>query len=464
MSAIKRLRLAHPYRIKTMQKAPNASEIMRNIAVALAVSFVAISLGASLGILSGRGAFAGMISSAVIAFITSFIGGTRIQCSGPTAPMSAVSAVVVAFSVSQYHAGLTSDQFVTLVFLMMAVIVILLGVLRVGRFITVIPQVVISGFMNGIALLIWVSQINLLFGLNGAQALDGPLTANLFLIMATITCVCFVPLLIQKTIPRYASFLPGTLVGVIVVSSAAALLQLPVQFTDLEGSIYSFSDLQELVVSQISYEITLHDLKMALPFALQLALLCYLDTLLTSVVVDKMTQEKTQQNKELIAQGVASGAAAIVGGIPGAQATIRSVLMVKEKASLRLAGMLAGIFVLIEILLFQDMLGYIPSAVFSGILIKVGYDVFDWDPIIIYFRQLKHRTFPPSVTFITPHGSISHLEMLFVLGTMVVTLFCDLNTAVIAYTALFHILTKIHKDQPGALDPPQETQAFHDEL
>ena len=122
----------------------------------------------------------------------------------------------------------------------------------------------------------------------------------------------------------------------------------------------------------------------ALPFAIQLAGLCYLDTLLTSLVVDRMTGEPTRQNKELVAQGVANGAIALVGGIPGAQATIRSVLVIKEGGNLRLAGIAIGAFVLVEMMLLRDLIAMIPQAVFAGILFKVGYDVFDFDTVIAF--------------------------------------------------------------------------------
>ena len=123
-------------------------------------------------------------------------------------------------------------------------------------------------------------------------------------------------------------------------------------------------------------------------------MLCYLDTLLTSLVMDKkMTQkferdERTKQNKELAAQGVATAAISMVGGIPGAQATIRSVLILNEGATWRLAGVAVGIFVLIEMLIFQDYIGLIPVAVFAGILFKVGYDVFDWGPTVTYVKKM----------------------------------------------------------------------------
>ncbi|MEO2018874.1 MAG: SulP family inorganic anion transporter, partial [Fuerstiella sp.] len=179
---------------------------------------------------------------------------------------------------------------------------------------------------------------------------------------------------------------------------------------------------------------------LALPFALQLTMLCYLDTLLTSLVMDKKAterfgrEERTKQNKELAAQGAATAVVAVVGGIPGAQATIRSVLILNEGATWRLASVAVGVFVLIEMLIFQDYVGLIPVAVFSGILFKVGYDVFDWEPTVIYVKRLFGK--PAAIGTL----DVGHWDMFFIAGTAAITLVMDLNTAVIAFTVLFYLV------------------------
>ncbi len=429
-----------------------------NIVVGLAVSFVAISLGASLGILSGRGAFAGMISAGIIAIITSVLGGTRIQCSGPTAPMSAITAVVVAFSVSEYDAALSQDQFITLVFLLMALLLIVAGVLRLGRFITLIPNVVISGFMSGIALLIWIGQTNVLFGLNGKEALDGDLLWNVVLVVVTVAVIFATPVFLKKISPKLTLYFPGTLVAIILVSVVAQVLNLPVEYTSLNSDIASFSDFSRVISAQIPLGFTTSDLMLALPFAFQLAMLCYLDTLLTSLVIDRMTNEATKQNKELVAQGVANGFASLVGGIPGAQATIRSVLMIKENATMRLAGICVGVFVMIELILLKDLFSYIPASVFCGILFKVGYDVFDWQPWKIYASQFIGKAQQAA-------GRVTHEEMGFVFGTILITCLFDLNTAVIGFTLLFFGLNRtLLKNRPVVdLIAVQQTEGVIDE-
>lgn len=436
-------------------------ELFKNITIGLAVSFVAISLGASLGILSGRGAFAGMISAGIIAFVTSVFGGTRVQCSGPTAPMSTITAVVIAFAVSEYEAQLSNDQFITLVFLLMSGLLVLTGILRLGRFINVIPNVVVSGFMSGIALLIWNSQANVLFGFGGATALSGAMLWNVVITVMTIALIFVCPMVLKKISPKLAVYLPGTLLAILISAAFAYIAHLPVQFTSLESSVNTLSDLGNVITAQVPHNVQMSDLMVALPFALQLTLLCYLDTLLTSLVVDNMSGERTRQNKELMAQGAANGLAAMVGGIPGAQATIRSVLMLKENATMRLAGICVGLFVFVEIFLFKDFFALIPSAVFCGILFKVGYDVFDWQPLKLYVAQMmgnapKDKSAP---------GFVSHPEIMFIGGTMLVTLFYDLNAAVIGFTVLFYVVSKfsnISKDQNMNLDYPEESEGVSD--
>ena len=142
----------------------NASELIQNLTAGLTVSFVAISLGAAFGILSGRGAFAGILSAGVIACITALFGGTRIQCSGPTGPMTAVTVLLVAYAFEPGNQFEDPDRFINLVLVLTGGGMGLAALLRLGRFIMLVPRTVISGFMNGIAVLMGVELV-----LNGAN-------------------------------------------------------------------------------------------------------------------------------------------------------------------------------------------------------------------------------------------------------------------------------------------------------
>lgn len=447
----------------------STGEILQNTIVGITVSFVALSLGAALGILSGRGAFAGMLSAGIIAFVTSCLGGTRVQCSGPTAPMSAVSAVMVAYAHEQLAAStgaLAAEQFINLAFLLTGGVLLVMGLLRLGRFISLVPNVVISGFMSGIALLIWIDQVKVVCGWGGKAALTGPVWANLLLALATLLLIFALAPLCRRLVGRMARFLPATLLSIVIVTAAANLLGMPVEHVQLSGSLANFGEFATLVQQQFPRDWSLTTLLAALPFALQLALLCYLDTLLTSLVVDKMSGEKTRQDQELLAQGAANGAVALVGGIPGAQATIRSVLMLKEKASLRLAGIVVGLFVLIEMILFQSWINLIPKAVFVGVLFKVGYDVFDFMPLRLYAKGVATKRAALFKNFLSRHDDesifVTNRELLMILGSAAATVAFDLNTAVAFFTLLFYLHNKLFNRRNPMRDlvPYLETEAF----
>lgn len=428
----------------------NFAEVVQNVVIGLTVSFVALSLGAALGILSGRGAFAGMISAGIIAFICSAFGGTRVQCSGPTAPMSALTATVVAFAREQATLalpGINPDHFIFAVLFLTALIMILMGVLRLGKYIRMVPNVIISGFMSGIALLIWLDQVKTVFGLGGKEALAGPIALNFAVATGTVALVFVLPPLLKKRIPALARFLPATLLAIIIMTLVANAAALPIAHVQLGNKIHGLGDLMSLFSGQWPAIWSSALVLAALPLALQLAMLGYLDTLLTSLVIDKMTAEPTRHDKELLAQGLANGSVAFLGGIPGAQATIRSVLMVRENATLRLAGIMVGVFVLLEIILFQDLIVLIPKAVFVGVLIKVGYDVFDFQPLRLYARELSLFGTQLFSNFFSRHDDepifVTNREVLMIIGTAVVTVVYGLNTAVGGFTVLFYFHNKI---------------------
>lgn len=442
--------------------------ILRNCVIGFTVSFIALSLGAALGILSGRGAFSGMLSAGFIALITALLGGTRVQCSGPTAPMSAVSALVVAFAYERVAMSNQADQFINLVFLLTGLLLLSMAVLRLGRFIRLVPNVVVSGFMSGIALLIWQDQLYVVFGWGDKLALTGGMVANAVVVVATLVLIFVLAPVMRHLVGRRARFLPSTLLAIILVSVGCALLCPEVERVQLSGS-FGDADIFGFIQQQWPRDWSLATLKAALPFSIQLTLLCYLDTLLTSLVVDKMSGEVTRQNQELMAQGVASGVCALIGGIPGAQATIRSVLMLKEEANLRLAGIMTGAFVLIEMMLFQEWINYIPKAVFVGVLMKVGYDVFDFMPLRLYLKQLVTKRWYQWKDFFSRRDEreiyITNREGLMISGTAVVTLVMDLNLAVGGFTLLFylHNLVLNRSNPMRDLVPEKETEVFYTE-
>lgn len=452
---------------------PKGSDLLQDVLAGLTVSFVALSLGAAFGLLSGRGAFAGMLSSALFATITSLFGGTRRQCSGPTGPMTTVTALVVAFAhegLASQMPGINPDHFINVVIGLTGVFLLVAALLRLGKFIRFVPNVVISGFMNGIAVIIWMDQLKRLFGFGGKAAFTGPFVTNLLVMVFSALLVFLLPVFLRKIMPKYASILSATFLTIIVMTLISTVAALPIETVSLTSTIHSFGDFMAYVQGQIPTTVSWGMLWLAAPFALQLTLLAYLDTLMTSLVIDRMTGEPTKQNKELMGQGLGTLIMAFIGGIPGAQATIRSVLIVKERAVTRFAGVLVGIFALVEMLLLQNYINLIPQAVFAGILIKVGYDVFDWMPLRLYTKELFRDTHDVLHRFFSRHDDekmyVTNVEVLMIAGTMLITVFFDLNAAVFLFTALFYLWNKVIAKDHAMRDlmPEVETEGMGDEM
>ncbi len=450
------------------------SEIITNILAGLTVSFVALSLGAALGILSERGAFVGMLSAAIAVIITASMGGTRVKCSGPTAPLTVVTAIIVGFAHDQLLQTLpnaNADHFINIVLFLTAGLLFIMAFFKMGKYITYIPNVVISGFMNGIALLIWIDQIQKLFGLGGKSSFEGNFWQNFLVVIGTLFLSFVIPILATKYLPSFKNYISGTLFTLIIMTAVAIIFSFDIEKIVLGQSLNSFSDITNLISAQLPTlsDFSVQVLILALPFAFQLSVLIYLDTLLTSLILDKMLGEPTARSKELMAQGVATAAVASFGGLPGAQATIRSVLLIKENATMRLAGVMVGVFVLIELVLFQDILGFIPQAVFSGILFKVGYDVLDIKPLILYFGELFSGKLKFFDDIFSSHLSekifVTHREMFLILLTVILTILFDLITAVGISTALFYIINNVFsKNNPMRdLTPVTETESLKSE-
>ncbi|MBK5277357.1 MAG: SulP family inorganic anion transporter [Bacteroidia bacterium] len=410
-------------------------EFISDVLAGLTVSFAALALGAAFGVMSGRGAFAGMIAAAVIPIITGLFGGTRLSVSGPTAPMTAVSSLVIAFAYDNFSGDrILAEQFITLVFLLTGLCLIIAGVLRAGKYIRFVPQVVILGFMSGIALLIWVDQTKTLLGIGGKAAPEGATSTNIIIALATFGLIVFLPRLLTKlNLPKSIfTYLPFTLLIIVMMTGVTSLFHIDIGRISLGVSLESFSDLAAHIGNYFpSAQIfTTDTILLALPYALELTLLGYLDSLLTALIMDHLTKEDSNLNMELFGQGLSNGVAAIFQGLPGAQATIRSVLLFKEGAKTRLSVVATGIFVLLGFMVFKDYVTLITSAVFIGVLFKAALDVFEKEFLFVYIKRgwfVNRRR---------------NYQLFFILYTMLVTALVDLNAAVISGTMLFYLLRK----------------------
>ena len=400
---------------------------------------VALPLALAFGVSSGLGPSAGLYGAIFISFFAALFGGTNTQISGPTAPMTAVSMVVVSGIVAANNGDINiALPAILTVFLIAGLSQVGLGVLGLGKYIKYIPYPVVSGFMTAIGVIILLTQILPSLGYNPkeddnfvnefkAQAKEVILqkilkdeTGKGILVLenfestidraslitneeimkeaktlaskeasGTVGALKVMPralhninwlelllalgtILIIYGFKRITTAVPSTLVALIVMSGAAILFGL--DYRPIE-EIPSGLPIPQLAI------FTQFKLATITPYiftGFTLALLGAIDSLLTSIVADNMTKTRHNPNKELIGQGIGNSIASIFGGIPGAGATIRTVVNINSGGKTKLSGMIAGIMLLFVLLALGPIASKIPTAVLSGILITVGIGVMDY--------------------------------------------------------------------------------------
>ena len=405
----------------------------------ITAGIVALPLALAFGLQSGLGAAAGLYGAIFISFFAALFGGTNTQISGPTAPMTAVSMVIVAGIVAANDGNLERAlPSILMVFLLAGLIQVGLGVLKVGQYIRYIPYPVVSGFMTGIGVIIIITQILPLLGYYpkddteyvrqfipkaeevlldrilreeaaeeilvledfretvrrageiGREEIDmeaSSLAANnaagvigsLKVLGRAISNINLIDLILGLLtifiiygFKKVTKAVPSTLVALIVVTVIAVLFIPDYRTIGLIPSgfpIPKFDMLVNFSFVEISpYVFT----------AASLAVLGAIDSLLTSVVADNLTKTKHNPNKELVGQGIGNSIAALFGGLPGAGATIRTVVNINSGGKTKLSGMTAGLLLLVVLLSLGPLASRIPAAVLAGILVTVGIGVMDY--------------------------------------------------------------------------------------
>ena len=364
---------------------------------------VGLPVALAFGVASGLGAVAGIYGAIAVGFFASVFGGTRSQISGPTGPMAIAMAVIVTT-----HASSLAEAFT--IAIMAGLIQVLLGVLRIGRFVAYTPYSVISGFMSGIGIIIITLQVLPFIGEPAASG--GPLAAATtwpnamshldnvnFSAIAIAGATLIVGILWPSRLRRFlpptlAALVVGTLMGVFWLSGTPVIGDVP---TGLPSP--------QLPVIDPSF------LVRAFSPALTIALLGSIDSLLTSLIADSMTRTRHNPNRELVGQGLGNMIAGFIGGIPGAGATLGTVVNIRAGGRTQISGALRALILLALVLGLGKYVEAIPHAVLAGILMKVGWDIIDWR-----FITRIHRVQPEHL-----------LVMLITLG---LTVFLDLITAV----------------------------------
>ena len=344
---------------------------------------VAIPLALAFGVSSGLGAIYGLYGAFALGIVAAIFGGTPSQISGPTGPMTVITAIVVASAVAEFGNIGSAWGFIIACFLAAGAIQIVLGLLGLGRYIRYIPYPVLSGFMSGIGFIIIIIQI---FPLLGQISPKGRLNILMSLheALAGINWAAALigvgAIAIIYVFPKITKTIPSALVALVVMTVITTVFKLDVPII---GDVpEGFPALMAGNLSQIGME----HLTLILKFGAMLAALGAIDSLLTSVVADNITKTRHNSNKELIGQGIGNMASACIGGLPGAGATMRTVVNVKAGGRNKLSGVIHGVLLLALLLGAGPLAEKIPLTVLAGILITVGIGIIDYKG----FRQLKH--------------------------------------------------------------------------
>ena len=332
---------------------------------------------------SGLGAIAGLYGAIAIGILAAIFGGTATQASGPTGPMTVVSATLVAAAIDFAGSLDSAMSIIVVTFMLGGLLQILFGFLNIARYIKYFPYPVISGFMSGVGIIIVLLQIYPFAGV----AAPGK-TINVFTelprlfggINLAALGLGVLTVIIYYLFPKITKIIPSSLVALTTATLVSYFLRLDVP---LIGDIPS--GLPTLQIGGI-FSIDPQAYLLILEYGVVLAVLGSIDSLLTSVIADNITKTKHNSNRELVGQGLGNFVAAIFGGIPGAGATKGTVVNINAGGKTRLSGTIHGLFLLFVLLGAGQLAAYIPLSVLAGILIPIGFAIVDTKGL----KHLRH--------------------------------------------------------------------------
>ncbi len=351
----------------------SAEQLRGDVFGGLTAAVVMLPLSLAFGVASGLGAIAGLYGAVAVGLLAAIFGGTRTQISGPTAPLSVAMSVVVID-----YAGGDIEKALAIVVLA-GIVQVLLGALRLGSYVSYTPYPVVSGFTSAVGLIIIVVQLIPLLGqdvaLGGVSAsiralpdAVGNVDMGAFAlgVLSIAVCLLWPRRLRQVLPPSVAALLVCTLLSVLWISDVAVI-----------GDVDVPSGLPEVRLPSFGWD----DVGGAIAPAVTLALLGSVNSLLTAMVADSMTRDQHHPNRELLGVGAANVLIAFIGAVPGAGATSATVANVKAGGRTRVSGVLCAVVLGALVLGLGRLAEVIPHAVLAGILIKIGFDIVDWDYI-----------------------------------------------------------------------------------
>ena len=399
---------------------------------------VSLPMALAFGVASGAGAEAGLYGAILVGLFAAVFGGTSTLISEPTGPMTVVmSAALTTMMAANPDNGLAMAFTVVMI---AGVFQILLGVLKLGKYITLMPYSVISGFMSGIGIILIILQIAPFLGHPTPQGgVLGTLKAipDLFndinrteLILGCFTLA--VLFLLPKKISR---FIPPQLVA-LILGSLVVLLFLP------NEDIRKVGEISLGLPTLIMPTFTADQITVMVVEGMVLGTLGCIDALLTSMIADSLTRQEHKSNRELIGQGIGNLVSGLCGGLPGAGATMGTVVNIQSGARSAWSGVVRALVLIVIVFWAANLAAYIPMAVLAGIALKVGLSILDW-------------------SFVKRAHYVSGSAAMIMYSVLLLTVFVDLIVAVgigvfIANVITIERLSALHKDNIKAISDAEE--------
>ncbi len=416
------LALIHGFHLRNIR-----GDVLGGITAAVVALPLALAFGnAALG---PGGAIYGLYGAVVVGFIAALFGGTPAQVSGPTGPMSVtVAGVVASLAAVGVSRDLGAGEILPLV--MAAVVIgglfqVLFGLLKLGKYITLVPYSVVSGFMSGIGVIILVLQIGPLLGISTRggvlESLDTLLT-NFEPNGAAIGVAAMTLAIVFLTPRKVSQWIPSPLLALLIVTPLSVVL-----FGDAALQAKGLDPLPRIgAIPEGGLTFSMPNWNENFPVIIKaglvLAVLGAIDSLLTSLVADNISQTRHNSDRELIGQGLGNSIAGLFTGLPGAGATMRTVINIKSGGRTPISGMVHSVVLLLVLLGAGPLAAEIPTALLAGILIKVGLDIIDWG-----FLLRAHKL------------SIKTAAVMY--GVLLMTVFWDLIWAVLVGVFIANMLT-----------------------
>ena len=400
---------------------------------------IALPMALAFGVASGAGAEAGLYGAILVGLFASLFGGSPTLISEPTGPMTVVFTAVIAKLIAADPVNGMAMAFTVVI--MAGLFQILFGTMRLGKYITRMPYTVISGFMSGIGIILIILQFGPLLGqpapsggvigiLQNIPALLGGIRMDEFALgLLTVAILFFMPARFGRYLPpQLVALLVGTIVSVLLFANddIRRIGEIPTGLPELRMPFFSIEQWQIILLDSVV-----------------LGLLGCIDALLTSVVADSLTRTQHNSNKELIGQGIGNVMSGLFGGLPGAGATMGTVVNIQAGARTALSGLVRASILLIVVLWAAGLTAVIPLAVLAGIALKVGINIIDW-------RFLKRAHL------------ISGKGAMITYGVITLTVFVDLIVAVgiglfVANVMTITRLSELQADDVKAVTDPDET-------